>query len=723
MPIAALIALLALPARAIEGRGGSGAGGSGTSTTTLAGYFWPLSGTQIATGSYKVSNASFTLIGGPMSDFGNYLVWIGSDSTKTSTTSAGAYFAVGKDGSVAIGGRGRGDQYYGNIYRSGTQSFTSTFMAPVNPAGIAGGGNVCLGVKSYCGSFGVTIAGGSLNAIGDDFNGGTYQTIGGGLNNTAENSNDVIAGGYLNKTTTDSGPGNQTIGGGIQNTLAASYSVIGGGQGNTNNSGLAGGPFPWSVIGGGFQNTIDAAGLFLGPTSGVIGGGYQNHNDSNYGFIGGGYQNSSRADYSTIAGGQNNGVVGADGTIGGGNLNSAVDPYDTIAGGRSNSSVHNGDFGSGGYSFIGGGTKNVVNDQYNFVGGGNSNTAGEDSLSGRGHATIAGGSANSTAYGYVFIGGGQSNTVNSGYGNIGGGKSNLITPAGNIAGDLYGSIIGGQQNSVGNFYGAIGGGQLNVDYGDRSFIGGGQSNFITLAASSATISGGFKNINESNGSTIGGGALNTISTGAWYGVIEGGYNNKILSTGSVVVGGVNNLAAGQYSLAAGNSSSATAPGSFLWNDSRGIPLIGTVTDQFLIQAQGGFQANVSSLTIYGTTARLFTVDNTSVSVVGNYFTVGGSTFNVLNGGVAVDTAAVSITTNTMFVVGASSFGVTVDGFIRLGVTTAAKLKTITPNTEHYNPNGNPGWVDCIMESASWDLYCATATAKGSFRNARTGTGP
>src|ERR1019366_3594960 len=100
---------------------------------------------------------------------------------------------------------------------------------------------------------------------------------------------------------------------------------------------------------------------------------------------------------------------------------------------------------------------------------------------------------------------------------------------------------------------------------------------------------------------------------------------------ATVPGGLDNIASGAGSIAAGNDAQATAAGSLVWSDSQG-GLIGTIADQMLIQAHGGFQAYVSSLAVQNVNdgSSLLYVD--ASSAVLSVPTFVGGTANLVNVG-------------------------------------------------------------------------------------------
>lgn len=297
-----------------------------------------------------------------------------------------------------------------------------------------------------------TVAGGAHNTAS-----GITSAIGGGANNLAYNNNAVVAGGLQNRAAyhsfVGSGFGNandggdNVIGGGDLNSTDTNsfLAVIGGGTQNAILSDGGG-----SFIGGGFQNTNDAfgaaivAGAFNNIESNaaysVIGGGYQNTIQTNTGesAVGGGYVNTIQtgASYSFIGGGAQNSIQTNDSlsVIGGGWLNYIQGNADqsVIAGGYDNS-IQN----SSRESFIGGGYDNTIapGSSLGFIGGGNGNLIQDDAD----HSAIAGGTGNQvlTFAHYSSIGGGINNQAGGAFSTVPGGYYNGATGNYSFAAGTY----------------------------------------------------------------------------------------------------------------------------------------------------------------------------------------------------------------------------------------------------------------------------------------------
>jgi hypothetical protein len=342
-----------------------------------------------------------------------------------------------------------------------------------------------------------------------------------------------------------------SIGGGSGNLIqaGADHSMIGNGWGNwlqlnTWQSFLGGGEFntmggQWSVLGGGENNTIQASANYS-----MIGGGLQNLIEANAGLsvIAGGWANNvlSNADQSVIAGGNGNKIM---------------------PGARE--------------SFIGGGFANTIqtNAYTATIGGGHNNSNASD------RAVIAGGYFNvigSNSVGSSVLGG-WDNIIqtNSGWSSIGAGYQNRVDPY-----SLVSSIAGGFQNVI----------QGDAAYWSNNNVFG------------SAIAGGAVNTILTNAAyaTIGGGLQNTIQTNAFISTISGGYNN-LAGYGAMVPGGRDNVASGNYSLAAGRSAHATNDGSFVLTDDQGVNFYSTSNNQLSARFGGGivFQTAGAGMTLDG----------------------------------------------------------------------------------------------------------------------------
>jgi len=382
--------------------------------------------------------------------------------------------------------------------------------------------------------------------------------------------------------------------------------LIGGFSGNSVPPGIVGA----SIGGGGaagFPNRVNA-------TYGTVAGGLGNsvfHNDS---FIGAGIGNSISSDRAVIAGGRDNAIEtnSANSAVVGGR-NNRIDPLSegsVIAGGQSN-------LVRGFNSTVSGGVNNsIISASRSVIGGGQSNQL----SGGTSHATIAGGFGNrmlgltseSTIGGggfntitfdvpYATIAGGQSNFISgeSRSGVIGGGEDNAVG-----ARSQGGTVGGGVRNSTGAYadVSTIGGGSDNSTglYCHGATIGGGRDNAINGTAiegsPNATISGGVGNRIESfaSSSAVGGGSGNQIAMNSRNATIAGGEDNRASAPHATVPGGSLNVAAGQFSFAAGRRAQASHDGAFVWADSQDADFASTTINQFSIRAAGGVRLSADT---------------------------------------------------------------------------------------------------------------------------------
>jgi hypothetical protein len=475
-------------------------------------------------------------------------------------------------------------------------------------------------------AYGATIVGGASNTVST-----TFSFIGGGYSNTIKPnldhryfSNYAVIGGGSNNTTNNT---YATVGGGALNTASGVASVVAGGGGYDDRyqdphnyhpplPNVASGD--WSTIGGGAMNTASGDGAVIGG-GGKLGGAPAglstligpNTASGDLSVIAGGGHNSAQGEISTVSGGSWNTAGGNRSVVAGGYFNTATSFHDVIGGGYNNSTGIGAD-SSTGFNVIGGGASNIIDMAHDStIAGGSSNTVYDN------FSVIGGGNSNITNRDYTTIGGGQSNEARSNYGTVGGGLMNIAngliaTIAGGehirvygqgatagggswitVTGD-YATVSGGQYNTVGNTYATVGGGSNNTANGYASFIGGGGAwdvdwggaptpnqavgkwatigggKGISITANYATVSGGQWNIAFGENSTIGGGEVNQAG-----------------GIGATIPGGSYNQALGNYSFAAGRHAQALHPGTFVWTDSTGTNFASTANDQYLIRASGG----------------------------------------------------------------------------------------------------------------------------------------
>jgi hypothetical protein len=161
---------------------------------------------------------------------------------------------------------------------------------------------------------------------------------------------------------------------------------------------------------------------------------------------------------------------------------------------------------------------------------------------------------------------------------------------------LFGSItipnvIGG---SLGNYVApgtlgaTIGGGGTtdSLDLDDTNVISG---NFSTIAGGAGNMI-----LNNTYEGSIGGGYKNSITNDAAWATISGGYSNLVSGNAGTIPGGKNNVAAGNFSFAAGDNAQAMHSGSFVWADDSGGAFADTAPNQFLIRATGGVGIGTTS---------------------------------------------------------------------------------------------------------------------------------
>jgi hypothetical protein len=245
--------------------------------------------------------------------------------------------------------------------------------------------------------------------------------------------------------------------------------------------------------------------------------------------------------------------------------------------------------GGGSGNYDGGSRTNLVEADFGTVSGGSRNTI----------------QSNAT---YATIGGGTENTIqpNATHATIGGGHVNTIQPAA-----WYATIGGGQVNTIqpNAWYSTIGGGWQNSIQTDARYatIGGGSVNSIQPSAAYSTIGGGVQNTIQTGArnSTIGGGPFHTIQTNAEGASIGGGWQNTIQAGAlfATIPGGFENIAAGEYSFAAGQRANANHDGSFVWADSQGSDYSSAGNNSFNVRAIGGVHLNTDTHLYFGSQAR------------------------------------------------------------------------------------------------------------------------
>jgi hypothetical protein len=200
---------------------------------------------------------------------------------------------------------------------------------------------------------------------------GDASTIGGGFGNTV-----AVTGTYA------------TVGGGLQNTANGAGATVGGGVGNTASS-------TYATVGGGWLNTAS-------DLRATVGGGELNVASGLGATVGGGGSNSASGPDATVGGGGSNDASGTGATVGGGELNVASGLGATVGGGGSNDA-------SGTGATVGGGYNNTASGYRATVGGGGNNIASQD------YATVSGGADNTASDLYATVPGGYNNTATGDY--------------------------------------------------------------------------------------------------------------------------------------------------------------------------------------------------------------------------------------------------------------------------------------------------------------------
>jgi endosialidase-like protein len=326
-----------------------------------------------------------------------------------------------------------------------------------------------------------------------------------------------------------------------------------------------------NLIGGAARNYVG-----IGVTGATISGGGDpvntNRVSANFGAVGGGRLNvvESGASNGTIGGGQGNEVRAQNATVGGGQVNviEASAPGSGIAGGNQN---RIGTFSAN--ASIGGGDRNRIEAFATAatIGGGSQSVIQLNAF----YATIGGGRSNDVGAIHAVIAGGLNNRIqtNADMSAIGGGRYHTIRTNAEFS-----TISGGSENTIEEFAieSTVGGGNLNVIHRNSgaATISGGVLNAVGTNAPWATIGGGFNHVIEADAdaSTVGGGFHNAIGAGAQYAMIPGGRDN---------------VASGDYSLAAGRRAQANHTGAFVWSDSSNFDFPSTANNQFNVRAIGG----------------------------------------------------------------------------------------------------------------------------------------
>ena len=322
----------------------------GTSPNVVAGYSanqvaGGVAGGVVAGGGRDLATnqvtADFATVGGGAANRGEgYAATTGGGE---GNRAANSYATIGggasnrATGTHAVVGGGQGNIVTGTHAIIAGGGFNRATVAYGTIGG--GAGNVVSGTYA-------TVSGGEKNGTTGDYaalGGGTYNhviaaygTIAGGgpsdtgnpltSNNRVYDEYGTIGGGGGNVAGEDDGdPAAQhyaTIGGGKDNTADETFATVSGGSGNAAEGYAA-------TVGGGEGNS---AGAILGSIYATVGGGAANSAGGGYSTVSGGRSNTAEGPYATLSGGYGNVITGAMGTIPGGLQNVVVAPYGFAAG-------------------------------------------------------------------------------------------------------------------------------------------------------------------------------------------------------------------------------------------------------------------------------------------------------------------------------------------------------------------------------------------------------
>jgi hypothetical protein len=289
---------------------------------------------------------------------------------------------------------------------------------------VIGGGGWNANVNTVNGDYGF-IGGGYGNIAG------YVSVVGGGSDNSANGTNNVVAGGEHNTITAPSSSIDVTISGGTYNIVpvgvAPNYSsgvTIGGGSSNYATGLLAtvsggsnnligyindNGNEEWTTIGGGGANRIyntSSGGLISVNYSTIAGGGFNQIQSSEGAVIAGGENNTISSKLSAIVGGNYNTIsssVTKPGFIGGGSGNTLSGVAGVLAGGDANTV-------SGNDASIGGGTGCSATAEASTVSGGANNKATATGATIPGGENLTAQSYSQTVIGYNNLAKGSSNS-------------------------------------------------------------------------------------------------------------------------------------------------------------------------------------------------------------------------------------------------------------------------------------------------------------------------
>src|SRR5437588_4537233 len=296
---------------------------------------------------------------------------------------------------------------------------------------------------------------------------------------------------------------------------------------------------------------------------------------------------------------------------------------------------------------------------------------------------------------------------------IGAGSAHQMGP------NVNDSFIGaGYGNTILAFDSVINGGQFNSIqiYADHAVIGGGAYNNIIGSYAlpvDGTIAGGYANLIQTSVtySSIGGGYGNTIAAGSQYGTVGGGFHNTSSGKSGAVPGGQGNLAAGDYSLAAGYAAGANHNGAFVWSDaSDALGFSSTASNQFNVRALGGvrFVTAGAGITIDGVNHDQTLPNDTSYSNMVNV--VDGSPVNFVapgTYGATISGGGALIYNGTAYTNSVASDVATVAGGAGNTIAANSAGATISGGSRNHVQSGSfnaiiAGGVDNTVQSSAFD---------------------
>jgi trimeric autotransporter adhesin len=606
-------------AAAVGGGNSNNAGGNSSTVSGGLGNTASAMGATVSGGQQNVASGSlFTTVGG---GFGN------TASGLDSTAGGGSVNTASGDVAAISGGlrnlaSGVSSTVGGGEFNTNSGDFATIGGGEFNKAAgfyaTVSGGNA----NAASGS-GAVISGGGYSefAISGNTASGSASVIGGGVANTATQQAATIGGGYQNSA----GGYTATVPGGNLNSAAGDWSFAAGFRAKANHQGA----FVWAdSLGVDFSSTANDQ--FLIRASGGVGIGTNNPSGATL--------NVSGIARATAFQGDGNGLVNLNAAnltatvpdarlsanvvllnanqifAGQNNFNNSGNSFSGNGSGLGSvNALTLGGIGSAGFWKIAGNAGTTAGPNYlgttdnqplefhvngaralrlepnssgapNVIGGASVNFVTPGTVG----AVIAGGGATNYGAGAAYV-----NSVSADFGTIGGGYANTIQA------QAYESTIGGGfHNSIQSVSAdsTIAGGTGNTEFNsDIATIGGGDFNSIQNALDSTIGGGDFNSIQSASEATIGGGDGNLIQT-ASYSTIGGGSANLIKAGAAhaVIPGGYGNLAAGNFSLAAGQQAQALHQGAFVWADSQSATFASTANDQFLLRAAGGAGINTTN---------------------------------------------------------------------------------------------------------------------------------